>query len=587
MCKSVIATLLILFLSFQCAAFCAVKHKDPRAISKVVAKARALVKEKSYDAAAKQYDLIGDVCYKNPGLLIEWGRAYASAGKHDEAIERFEKLREFYPEKSDRILIELGDQYKVNGDLQKAVDIYAIVLKADPANKHIRLGRAEVLSWQGQHDFAIAEYDIFLAQYPSAQSVLLAKAQVLSWADRLDQAEPIYRKVLEDDPGNLKAKAGLARIEVWKGYNRQGQKLYEDILKKEPENLEALNGLAKTQFWDGRGDVASETISKILEIDPGNKEALGTSKQISDSRSLYASQFNSNSSDKDGLRVSYTGFMVGGRIDDLTSVSLIWPRQKSEDSTVISGNKYGFSLIKRLSETVEIDTYIYTSDYDFIGFRPFTTNTWVTIKPDDVWRFKISANREIFEDAGSLLNKIMVDGGSFTMDYEPDRFRLLSVSYKKGWYSDGNEQDSVFAKAEYGISTLPVVRLYYNIYNSKWGRQLDSGYFNPLSIMSQSIGVYTNYALNDSLSGDARISFGYENQAPVADNPTYYYSASLDYLITYNFKVQLKGEYFNASSAQSAGGYARSAATLGFTYNFAQAPREIVNAQSFSRVIIK
>lgn len=585
--KILMVSSLMLLLSLQCAAFSAPKRTGPRELSKVLAKARAQAKGWNYDAAIELYDSVSAECYARPGLLIEWGRVYASAGKHDEAIERFEKLRGLYPEKSDRILIELGDQYKVSGKLQKAVDVYGIVLDADPANKHIRLSRAEVLSWQGDHDFAVAEYDIFLAQHPSDRSVLLAKAQVLSWADRLEQAEPIYRKVLEDDPQNLKAKAGLARIEVWKGYNRLGQKMYQEILVSEPNNLEVLNGLAKTQFWDGRGDLASGTIQKILEIDPENKDALGTSKQIAGSRSLYASQFNSNSSDKNGLRVSYTGFMIGGRIDDLTSVSLIWPRQKSEDSTVISGNKYGFSLIKRLSETVEIDTYMYTSDYDFIGFRPFTTNTWVTIKPDDVWRFKISANREIFEDAGSLINKIIVDGGSFTLDYEPDRFQLFSVSYKKGWYSDGNEQDSVFAKAEYGISTLPVVRVYYNIYNSKWGRQLDSGYFNPLSIMSQSLGIYTNYALNDSLSGDARVSYGYENQAPVSDTPTYYYSASLDYLITHNFKVQLKGEHFNASSAQSAGGYARTSTTVGFTYNFAQAPREIENAQSYSRVIIR
>lgn len=445
--------------------------------------------------------------------------------------------------------------------------------------------QAEQYKWNGQLSRSIVIFDLILQAEPNNVDVLNSKAEVLSWQDKLEAALALYQKVLTIEPGNLTALKGQARMIVWQGQNRQGLSLYRQILKTYPSDIDTLLGLARVQSWDGRDDLAMLTINQVLTLNPKNQEANKLKLGILQAQTFYVNQFNYHSSDKNNLDIIYNGIRTGQHFDLLTAAELIYQKQRSFNITEVSGQRIGLGIDKRFSDLVELNSFLYSNDYDAIGFKPFTTNTWLTLRPNDVWRLDISYNREIFEDVGSLNNKIIIDRAGLSADYKPDRFWLWSVILKNSSYSDGNAQNTLFGQIEYRWCNDPYVKVYYNCYYSNWGQQLNMGYFNPKSILSQSLGIFTSHNMTKQLYADLRFSLGYENQQPAVDHPTYFLGAGLNYRFSNNWLANLRGEAFEATPDPNSNGYSKTSFTFGLTYNFEVNPPALFNTQSPSRVI--
>jgi len=396
----------------------------------------------------------------------------------------------------------------------------------------------------------------------------IAKAESLSWVDKLEEASATYTKVLAEDPTNIRARIGLARVTVWQGKNFSGMQMYQDILKDAPNNTEALIGLAYVQLWSGREDLSQRTLVRILEIDPSNSEAWKLLKQMDASQSPYVNQFNNCYSDSNSLSFLMYGLRTGMHTSPLTSIDIIYGQQISRNATDYLGNKIGIGLDHRFNQNVEINTFSYKTFFTTGDFSPFTTNTWLTIKPDDFWRFDIGYDRELFDDVGSISNKIITEGYSLSSDMRPNRFLLLSLKYKKAAYSDTNIQDITSGRIEYRISNAPYTKLFYNYYYSSWTKQLSNGYFNPLSVLSQKIGIFSSFGITQWLSGEINGSIGYENQRPLSDHPVYNLSAGLNSKLAQDWSIYARGEYFEAKPDPNSNGYLKRSFSIGITHNF-------------------
>lgn len=396
----------------------------------------------------------------------------------------------------------------------------------------------------------------------------ISKADSLSWADRLEDAAAIYKKVLTEDPSNIKARIGHARVTVWQGKNFTGIQLYEDILTADPNNTEALLGLAYVQMWSGREDLSIMTLNRISATDPSNKEALKLSKQISANQSPYVNQFNNCYSDSNSLSFLIYGLRAGLHTSPITSLDLIYGQQVSRNTTDYLGNKIGIGIDHRFSQNLEINSFLYRTYFSAGDFSPFTTNTWLTIKPGDLWRFDLGYDRELFDDVGSISNKIVTDGCSISGDLKLNRFLLLSLKYKRSSYSDTNMQDITSGRIEYRISNTPYTKLFYNYYYSAWSKQFNNGYFNPLSVLSQKIGIFSSFDILQWLSGDINASIGYENQKPLSDHPVYGFSAGLSSKLAKDWSIYARGDYFEAKPDSNSNGYLKRSLSMGITHNF-------------------
>ncbi|MEI6862997.1 MAG: hypothetical protein WCK38_01160, partial [Candidatus Omnitrophota bacterium] len=283
----------------------------------------------------------------------------------------------------------------------------------------------------------------------------------------------------------------------------------------------------------------------------------------------YVTDYNAYWEDKNRLSVEIHGIRSGLYPDANTRVEGIyeWRRSKQKGDTSSKINSGGVGLYRKFIEGVELNSFLYGTNFGNIDYTAFTTDTWLTLKPDDIWRFDLSYNRSTFDDVGSIMNKVIVNSGGASVDFRPNRFLFLSGSFKRGQYSDGNMQNTVLAKAEYRLLQKPYVKGYYNYYYSGWGKMMDTGYFNPEKMDSHSGGLYVSSDLTDNLFWECQGSGGYEYQTPKAYHPTYFFGGTVNYKIGKNWTVSLHGETFRAFVDRNSDGYSRQVVILAVTYN--------------------
>ncbi|MBN1872410.1 MAG: tetratricopeptide repeat protein, partial [Candidatus Omnitrophica bacterium] len=546
--------------------------------SKLIDIARAYVDLKEYNRALDIYSGIEPWIRKGPSLMIEWARVCTYADKHKEAIELFEEVRRDYPENEKELIRELAEQYKWDGQYEKSIETYKRGLSIDPDNMALQLGMAQAYAMSGRHEEAMESYDLLLEKDPSSIEALLGKAEILSWRDQLEAAIGLYKRVLELDSQNIHALTGNARILVWQGYYRSGIDEYEKTLVLYPDNLDALEGLAFAYHWMGNEQKSVDTLEHLLELDKGRQYARKLYYQIRNSRTPYASSSSRYSHDKNGLRI-FSSRLTSGLYPEMeTNTEFIYEylrysNPNHNDSSPVSGQRGGVGYSKRFSDLLSFDSYLYLTNYDTKDFTPFTTNTWLTFSPNDMWKIYLGYDRETIEDIDSVRNEIVVDSGSLTADFRPNRWWYFSAKYKRGYYNDGNTQDTYLGKVEYRIHQDPYAKLYYNIYYSDWDAQKSHGYFNPYSIISHALGLYGSTNITKKLFIEGQSSIGYEFQNPPMSHPTYYAALGLNYRISEEWLMSLRGEYFNARPDEDTDkGYDKRTAYLTLTYSGAEKP---------------
>ena len=529
--------------------FCALSAFADDDFNGSLAKARRLVEEKSYIAALDLYSKIDEGLGKDPGLMIEWARVYTYANKHEEAIKLFEKVRISFPERSNEILRELADQYRWNGQSAEALRIYDQILNNSPDNKDALLGKADILSLQ----------------------------------DKLEESYIAYQNVLNNDPENLVALNSQAKILVWQGYHRKGISRYEDILKRYPKNPDAIEGIAFALHWLGDDVHAVEKIKELFELEPNRKEAQDLYYQIENSQNPFARTYSRFTNDSTPQSVVTGGVRSGLHFDYSTSIDGIYEhqvlRKKGSPEPSISANREGAGLSKSFGNTYEFNAFLYETQFNKVDFNPFTANTWFTYKSDDYWRLDLAYDRETFEDNDALLNKIITNSPSISLDFRPDRFWFFNLRYKRSYFSDDNRQNQILGKVEYRLSHKPFIKVFYNYYYSSWAEpELSHGYFNPRSLRSHTLGLYTGLDLNKRLFIEAKASGGYEfqrkpdNLHKKSDHPTCYTAASLNYRFTDNWLVSASGDYFTTWPDHGQRSYQKRGAYLSVTYNFGASP---------------
>lgn len=550
--------------------------------------ARKLVEEKKYDDALKVYTEIAAQLLTDLGLLIEWARVCTYDNRHAEAIELFEKVRKNYPDREKQIIRELADQYKWNGQLKEAIAAYQRGLELSPEDLQAEIGLAQALAWDKRHKDAIATYDKALAKDPGNTHALLGKAEVLSWDDKLEKARKVYEEVLKRDPENVDALNGVARLCVWQGYHRLGIKRYLQILKDHPGNPEAMEGIAFAYHWDGREGMALKAAEELMSTHPDRHAGGDLYDEIRNIKKPHVLQGNRFSDDRNHLYIAAEKVHVGTYVGDSTTIggAYEWYLYRQPGKAPLNGNRGGFDISHRLNEYLEANSYLYLGKYSAYGFMPFTTNSWLTFKPNDLWRIDGGYDRETFEDITSMNEKIIADSGSISFDLKPDRFWLFSAKYKRSHYSDKNNQNTIFSRLEYRLWQKPYLKLYYNFYYSDWSDQKNHGYFNPNSIFSNTGGIYASTNLWKKLFWENQLSMGYEVQKPKQSRPTYYASTSLNYALPRNINLFTRAEYFLANDSNPSKRYSKGTIWFGLTYSFGGAPERQYEAQQAQRPLV-
>lgn len=146
----------------------------------------------------------------------------------------------------------LAEAYVIDGDHEKAKEIYGDILKEDPHNVKARLQKARILGWQRRYAESIEEYEMILKEDHDEKIELEIKAKKAYWDNRVRQAISHYRALVEKDPENVEAMFDLSQVYSYQGMWEDAIGQYESILEVSPTHFRAKEALEKVNLIASR-----------------------------------------------------------------------------------------------------------------------------------------------------------------------------------------------------------------------------------------------------------------------------------------------------------------------------------------------
>jgi hypothetical protein len=390
--------------------------------------------------------------------------------------------------------------------------------------------------------------------------IFLDSAQNLSWQDKLYRSKNLYEEILQRWPGNQEAQRNLAQVQSWRGKQRDAQAKLQEYLKENPGDTEAQFLLAQSLSWMGRQDKAMGVLEILLKQDSLHERGQQLRAEIimNNRPDTKAEAFIIRQSDyldissvqiEQNYRFNYNRGLVGGRIQ-----GILYDPQELPVS-IQSLRAYIFSRY-RFSDNTELNAHFYP---DFIRATDGLTHTfylydtWLTLWPNDFFRFDISSSRQNFDNIESLLRRITATSVGLSSDLNFDERSKLSLRSKIFFFTDGNEQRWWQAEGQYRLMNNPKVLIGPRYTGMSFALQLDNGYFNPTNFHAFDLVMKHYTSFWERWFYEVSGSYGREWDLPNESKPMGSILLRLERRFGDRFFMEGKFNYFDSRMATSIG----------------------------------
>ena len=143
-----------------------------------IQRVRELAKIGKYKQALDILTPYQDLAEKYPKIYTDYLVLLVWAGRHREAVQRFEELPRFFVKRL-YLLEAMGKAYAAEERYRKAVDLYQQVLELDPENEQAKIGLIRNLIKLGQFQRAERLLDTYLKANPDQVALQLIQAGLL------------------------------------------------------------------------------------------------------------------------------------------------------------------------------------------------------------------------------------------------------------------------------------------------------------------------------------------------------------------------------------------------------------------------
>jgi tetratricopeptide (TPR) repeat protein len=503
--------------------------------------------------------------------------AAAEAARMDrnaEAVVLYQRAIALDPSRRKVWLWKLAEQMTWAHREKEAIPLFREALDSGLSGddeKWARLRYALALRREHQFREALRQCDLVLDKSPHDLDARLGRAETLAWWDKKLAAKREYEGILRLDSSNQEARRNLAQLQSWRSLNRDAQRRLLSLLHDHPEDSWGALFLAQVQNGIGRPDRARQTLSDFLIAHPF--DALDKDSRESIRRLLEEIELHERPD-------AGTDFQLSHQSDRLTiETESFWQNLPSQGGRTSLGarfqrydynpeggqpsilvNRPGVQGRHRFSDATEVTGNLYADIIEPQGGQKnrtaLTYDTYVTLWPNDHFRFDIGSNRVTFDNIKSLSKGITGTYGTFSMDYLPDEATRFTTRAKYGGFSDGNEQRWTQFELERRVWLHPVVLIGARYTSMGFSDMLDNGYFNPSAYHS---GVLTFHLYGHHTGRfyyDFDGAYGREFSNPGGGRPFSSAGAHLTYLIGKRLDVQARYGYFSSREASS-GGFAR------------------------------
>lgn len=384
--------------------------------------------------------------------IVEAARAAARGDRNREAADLFARAIAQEPGQRRELLQEFADQLNYSGRSAQAVPLYREGLQA-PRSREERL------------------------------RLLKGLGLALLWTDRPGSARPVFEELLAEQPDDRDAARNLGRALSWSGRQREAAAHLRRLVQAHPQDEEARVILAQALAWMGRSDQA-----RVALTGAAGDEARKLTRSLDRGQAprSIADVVDSSQSDQLEIRSVRAGHAIsfaegrgtaGVRLDRIE-----YDREDGSDSArVTRPTAHGRY---RFSDALEINAEAGQERIrarDGVAHDPTVYASWLTWWPNDLWRFDASTNRVTFDNLQSLRMGITARQHGLSADFTPTERQRYTVRLARATYSDGNARRDAQFETEYRWRTHPDAWIGVRHTRFEFDRQLDHGYFNPLS----------------------------------------------------------------------------------------------------------
>ncbi len=254
------------------AEFRVVISQKPEEISGYLMLSRAHLAEKQFELAL---DTLKQALEVNPNAP-EALRAMAVLQTRNKDYAGAERnLRKILANTPDdvRTRVEIGDLFYYSGDLAKAEQEYAALIKTSAQNPagYLRLSALHMI----KKDAAAAETVLRECTQinPDAPSLMTALVQVLMAADKSTAAEKISQEVISSHPDKAIGYATLGQVFAQEKKYAEAEAMFRKAIDLEPGWLAPYNTLARLFLVQGKQGQAIKELENLKAADPNNMSA--------------------------------------------------------------------------------------------------------------------------------------------------------------------------------------------------------------------------------------------------------------------------------------------------------------------------
>ena len=190
---------------------------------------------------------------------------------------------------------DAADRAWAEGSTARALELYDVRLREDPADEVALLRSALIHAWEGNYAEAVVRLERLLERAPGHPDGRLARARVRAWSGDLPRALRDVEEILAIDPDNLEALEALALFQSWSGELDESLGTYDELIGISPERSVASRMRAQALARASRFEASLAAYRALLAADPRDTEArLGLAQALA-----YAQDFDASIAEYD------------------------------------------------------------------------------------------------------------------------------------------------------------------------------------------------------------------------------------------------------------------------------------------------
>jgi tetratricopeptide (TPR) repeat protein len=208
--------------------------------------------------------------------LFNSANTLREAGKHQEAIEDYEKCVEISPRFAEA-WYNMGLSYTHLRDFSKAIEMFKKSTEADPSIAKVWNTMGGFLLQEKRRDEAVSAFRKAIEADYDHKNAWNNLGYVYSRENDYAEAEKAYRRVTELDPSNHEAWYMLGQMALGQDKYQIAEEAYKAATDVKPDFAYAYGGRGQVYLEQDRLEEAEAMMRKVLELkpgDPGGKRGL-------------------------------------------------------------------------------------------------------------------------------------------------------------------------------------------------------------------------------------------------------------------------------------------------------------------------